>query len=229
MKFCSKCGTQLNDDDLFCFKCGYRFPENLQQQYQSNVPVPANQPVPQNTVTPNQPAPAQPTNKKALFLIIGIAAGLLVIIGVVLAIVLSNRPRNVVEFTDVGNVEEDEEESEKKKVASDVQLCDSIKTAITTAMMDPSVISASNANIPTNSSFMPVENIQDGEFKYAVEEILGFSVSEVDSHLKSHYNGSDASGVQFAIVGSNSVHVQIVNSDKTGKKGKNGASPIYVD
>ena len=27
MKFCQQCGKQLNDDDIFCFNCGY--PQNL--------------------------------------------------------------------------------------------------------------------------------------------------------------------------------------------------------
>lgn len=27
MKYCTKCGTQLNDDDLFCTKCGNKAPE----------------------------------------------------------------------------------------------------------------------------------------------------------------------------------------------------------
>jgi type IV pilus assembly protein PilA len=118
---------------------------------------------------------------------------------------------------------------EKTNVSSDTQLCDSIKTAITTAMMDPSVISSTNANIPTNSAFANVSGISNGEFKNAVEEILGFSVSDVENHTKSTYNSGKASGVQFAIVGANSVHVKITNSDNTGKKGKNGAHAIYVD
>ena len=234
MKFCSKCGTQLNDDDLFCFKCGYKFPENVQQQYvgttEANQQVYQTTAAPVQTLPPNQSVPSQPGNKKTLILIIIIvAAAILIALGIILPIVLTNKNRKVVEFVDVGNVEEDKKESELKKIESDMMLCDSVKMAITTSMMDPVVISDSNANIPTNTSFMPVSNIAPGYFRDCVEEILGFSVSEVDSHLKSHYSGSDASGVQFAIVGSNSVHVQIVNSDKTGKKGKNGASPIYVD
>ena len=27
MKFCTKCGTQLHDDDIFCTKCGYKAPQ----------------------------------------------------------------------------------------------------------------------------------------------------------------------------------------------------------
>ncbi|MBR3040961.1 MAG: prepilin-type N-terminal cleavage/methylation domain-containing protein [Lachnospiraceae bacterium] len=118
---------------------------------------------------------------------------------------------------------------EKTNVSSDSQLCDSVKTAITTAMMDPTVINATNANIPTNSTFQAMSTIQAGAFKDSVEEILGFPISDLENHIKSNMTGGKASGIQFAIVNATSVHVQITNSDNTGKKGKNGAHPIYVD
>ena len=37
---------------------------------------------------------------------------------------------------------------EKTNVSSDTQLCDSVKTAVTTAMMDPSVINSTDPGIP---------------------------------------------------------------------------------
>ena len=37
---------------------------------------------------------------------------------------------------------------EKTNVSSDVQLCDTVREAVQTAMMDPSVIAASNNGIP---------------------------------------------------------------------------------
>ena len=117
---------------------------------------------------------------------------------------------------------------EKTNVSSDTQLCDSIKTAITTAMMDPSVISSSNAGIPTNSGMQAFSNFPAGDCKTAVEEILGFSIADAEKHLKSTYNTTKANGIQYAIVGSNSVHVTVTNSDATGKKGK-GTTKIYVD
>ena len=30
MKFCSKCGTEANDDSVFCSKCGYRFSAGIE-------------------------------------------------------------------------------------------------------------------------------------------------------------------------------------------------------
>ena len=119
---------------------------------------------------------------------------------------------------------------EKTNVSSDTQLCDSLKTAITTAMMDPSVISATNANIPSNTSMSAATSFPAGACKDAVEEILGFSLSDIESKTKSTGPSGKASGVKYAIVGANSVHVMIDNSDASGKKGKGSTSPkIYVD
>ena len=82
---------------------------------------------------------------------------------------------------------------EKTNVSSDTQLCDSIKTAITTAMMDPSVISSSNAGIPTNSGMQAFTSFPAGDCKTAVEEILGFSIADAEKHLKSTYNTTKTS------------------------------------
>ena len=120
---------------------------------------------------------------------------------------------------------------EKTNVSSDTQLCDSVKTAITTAMMDPAVIADSNAKIPTNDTMKDVKgNLGGGSFEKAVEEILGVQDTDLDKQIKSTCNGTGS--VQFCIAGANSVHVQVKNSDSTGNKGKGTDAwkkPIYVD
>ena len=121
---------------------------------------------------------------------------------------------------------------EKTNVSADTQLCDSVKTAITTAMMDPSVITATNPGIPSNTTFaaMNSTNLGTGEFKCALDEILGFDATTCGSKIKSAH-GSGAQ-VQFAIVNSNSVHVKITETDNTGKKdtsASTAANDIYVD
>ena len=122
---------------------------------------------------------------------------------------------------------------EKTNVSSDTQLCDTVKNAITTAMMDPTVIANDSDNIPTNDDFESVSSIgtstDDTTFAGAVTEILGFSPADIEDHIKSNVQNGKANGVKFAISGSNSVHVKIENSDNTGKKAKNGNNPIYVD
>ncbi len=123
---------------------------------------------------------------------------------------------------------------EKTNVSSDTQLCDTVKNAITTAMMDPSVVTNPSAGIPSANTDTLVSTIgtstDDTTFAGAVNEILGFAPSQIDSHLKSEARKSGH--VYYCIVGSNSVHVWITNSDNTGKKGsynKGDAKCIYVD
>lgn len=119
---------------------------------------------------------------------------------------------------------------EKTNVSSDTQLCDSVKTAITTAMLDPSVIASYNNGIPTNYDWKDVSDIDENTaFGEAFCEIMGvYSSSAIESKLKSHYHGSTAYGMQYRIVSAWSVEVRIQYSDYTGKKGIYGANPIEV-
>ncbi len=118
---------------------------------------------------------------------------------------------------------------EKTNVSSDTQLCDTVKSAITTAMMDPAVLAAHPETIPSNANMADVSTIgnstDDTTFGGAVNEILGFTADEIDSHLKSAHNGN----VQYCIASSTSVHVTVKGSDATGKKDTANGPDIYVD
>ena len=128
-----------------------------------------------------------------------------------------------------------DEAMERVNVKCDIQLCDSMKTAITTAMMDPSVISVDQDTI---------DFFRDGEWHYvtelgggygspafieAVYEIMGFDMADIESHIQSHYGSGMANGMRFCIVNANSVQVMIENSDRTGNRGINGLDPIFVN
>ena len=122
---------------------------------------------------------------------------------------------------------------EKTNVSSDTQLCDSVRTAVTTAMMDPAVINATTPGIPDDDTPVEVadlagESYADGAFASAVAEIMGYEdvadLAEINGKIKSAHE--DDSAVTFMIVGSNSVHVTIPNSHADGK---GGTDPIYVD
>lgn len=104
---------------------------------------------------------------------------------------------------------------EKTNVSSDVQLCDTVREAIQTAMMDPSVINASNPGIPAaGSSGTASWTSGSSAFADAVIEILGTNNpgNQIKSSAKSN------SGVVTYKVGTNSVLVYITNSDDSGKK-----------
>ena len=122
---------------------------------------------------------------------------------------------------------------EKTNVSADTQLADTVKSAITTAMMDPSVIAADSTGIPCNTSWAEVSSLGGvtdvSKFKGAVYEILGFDPASINNHLKSSAKGAGGT-VQYKIVGANAVHVQITKSDSTGKKASTNTSLyIYVD
>ncbi len=120
---------------------------------------------------------------------------------------------------------------EKTNVSSDTQLCDTVKTAVTTAIMDPEVLndSASVTTINGWSSAQALSNISSTSpvVNSAILESLGVSTgADANSQLKS--SGAATNGVSFQVMGSNSVHVWITGTDATGKK-TNSGTYIYVD
>ncbi len=122
---------------------------------------------------------------------------------------------------------------EKTNVSSDTQLCDTVKTAVTTAVMDPEVLNQATSvtKINTWSSPQALSGITSGATKAesSVLEALGVtSGANANSQLKS--SGAASHGVSFQVVGSNAVHVWIDGTDNSGKKGSvTGYSKIYVD
>ncbi len=138
---------------------------------------------------------------------------------------------------------------EKTNVSADVQLCDSVQTAITLALTDPDVLSA------TDNSRNQLSTLTDGAahdldmfggvgtgntvFTRAVIEILGFNpfrTAKAQEHMKSS-PASDSGDLYVQVVGS-SVYVWINHSDMSGKKQDNTANSytnlessgvIYVD
>ncbi len=126
---------------------------------------------------------------------------------------------------------------EKTNVSSDTQLCDTVKSAVTTAVMDPSVINDANSKtrLQTTGTWVAVNSLTGtSEFDKAVQETLGLdasSIGSVNSKIKSAH--PTANGIEYNIMGSNSVHVRIQNTDVNGKKdtttGTDSTKIIYVD
>lgn len=112
---------------------------------------------------------------------------------------------------------------EKTNVSSDTQLADTVKQAITTAMLDPSVITASDYTAPSGAnSLADTLSGAGATFTTAVTDTLGCTAAECVAKLKSE----DASGITVNVVNSNSVHVSI---DGSHADGAGGAQEIYVD
>lgn len=70
---------------------------------------------------------------------------------------------------------------EKTNISSDTQLCDSIRTALNTACLDPDVVKNGGDLSDTTDAVTAIT----GSVKTAAEEILGVSLSSLPSQLKS--------------------------------------------
>ena len=125
---------------------------------------------------------------------------------------------------------------EKTNVSSDTQLCDTVKSAVTTAVMDPSVLNDTNSATHVNNTgtWVNVKSLSgSSEFELAIQETLGMdgtSIQQIDSRIKSAHGS--AATIQYNIMGSNSVHVQIPYTDVNGKKSTTSTAAtdiIYVD
>lgn len=115
---------------------------------------------------------------------------------------------------------------EKTNVSADTQLADSVKTAVTTTIMDPAVMAKDGDNVSSimkqSDKWYDLKDIKTGtgtvNVKSSVEEILGWSITDSgNSKMKS--SAKAASGVcQYRMVDGNTVAVAITQSDITGKK-----------
>lgn len=77
----------------------------------------------------------------------------------------------------------------KAENASDEVWCDTIATAMRTAMMDPNAVVEDEAVIEaiSDGGYHYVSEIPEGAYRDAVEEILGYDLDELDDQIK---NGS---------------------------------------
>ena len=115
---------------------------------------------------------------------------------------------------------------EKTNVSSDAQTCDSIRSAMTTAMLDPEVVNAASNGIPGDTTGTLVNTIDlSSPFGSAVKEILGIS-AWTDIKFKSHFGTATASGLTYRITNGNSVSVYLTSSDATGKKSSGSTQHI---
>lgn len=104
---------------------------------------------------------------------------------------------------------------EKTKVSSDTQLADTVRTAVTTAMMDPEVLADPAANIPAVSpTAIPLTTgTLSGNFYVEVASTLGYSdVTSMQDGLRTELKSKGATGIQFTITGTNSVSVEVTGS-----------------
>lgn len=123
---------------------------------------------------------------------------------------------------------------EKTNVSADTQLADSVKTAITTTIMDPAVINKNGTQVASvqattawaNITTLPGTSGDAVTVLGGVEEILGFPVASATTKLKSSAK-ANSGVIQYKMVDGNTVAVAVTNSDITGKKAT-GNSSVYI-
>ena len=248
MKYCNQCGNQLEDSAAFCTRCGFQFANNVQPSYAQNAYASAGG-YPTTAMQQGKPVKTGPTGLSIAAFILSFfipLAGL--IMGIVDLAKKSGRKKGLsiaaVILSSFGLLwmlllvgimaPSLTKYIEKTNVSSDIQLCDTVRMAITTAMMDPSVIAGDYDSIRffSDGEWHSVTALGggglNGTLNGAVYEIIGFDPYDIESHINSSYNGGKASNMQFRIVNGNQVEVRIENSDSLGRKGSSGADPISV-
>lgn len=121
---------------------------------------------------------------------------------------------------------------EKTRVSADTQLADSVKTAVTTAMMDPTVMN--DADFATDiapfqaSGGTAITSIGGNAFGDEVATTLGETAGGDidDTWVTEHLRSADASGITVEILGSNRVRVTI---DGSHADGNGGSDEIVVE
>lgn len=125
---------------------------------------------------------------------------------------------------------------EKTNVSADVQLCDSVKTAVVIAMSDPTVLSSTDYSlnhinsILTASPGVRIDSFSGNTvFALAVRETLGFNVFDIDE-LRANIKSSPAKDSAIMCIqglpGGGGVAVWIDHSDMSGQKGDYTADDI---
>lgn len=115
---------------------------------------------------------------------------------------------------------------ERTRVSADTQVADSVRTAVTTAMLDPAVIAANDGSVPAAGATMDFATAADfsGAFGAAVAETLGYAdvaaMTNGTTGIVSELQSDGATGITATIDATgNRVTVVITGS----------AGPITVD
>ena len=106
---------------------------------------------------------------------------------------------------------------ERTRVSADTQVADSVRTAVTTAMMDPVVIAAGDNSVPAAGTTLNLATAADfpGAFGGSVAETLGYAdVATMTAGIIGELQSDGATGITATIDATgNRVTVEITGSD----------------
>ncbi len=108
-------------------------------------------------------------------------------------------------------------------VSSDIQLCDSVQSALNIAMNDPDVVnseddSKSQINSIKSGNVLELNTLSDSIFKDTMNEILGYDVTSISGN-REHFRSKQAkiNGVLKVQYYDSSFYIWIDGSDASGK------------
>lgn len=173
--YCPDCGKQVSENCGKCPGCGCPIipingGQNVAPQMAPNMQAMPNMPVDGANAGSNKGP-----NKG---LIIGIIVAVVAIIAIVLVIVLGKKDDDEIS-------PEQQEYIEKSRISSDKQLCDTVRSAITTSLLDPDVNDNPAYKVPTPGTYSLSEICNMNVLGQCVEEIIGTDAKGAEAELKS--------------------------------------------
>ncbi len=116
---------------------------------------------------------------------------------------------------------------EKAKVSSDLEMCDAVVKALSTAEADVSAMASVNGPTALASACDADTISNTDDFGKAFWETMGCASGTIKDQLKS--SGAKAGGVSCEQTTDGNYKAWIPGTDSTGKKGKNGTNIISVN
>lgn len=118
---------------------------------------------------------------------------------------------------------------EKTNVSSDIQLADTVRSAMLCAATDAKVVEDPDSRPyladMEDGTAVDVTSIGDSVLKDSFEEILGMTVSDIPSHIRSAHGSGSKCMVEIVNGG---VVVELTDTDCTGKKNYTANANIVV-
>lgn len=106
---------------------------------------------------------------------------------------------------------------ERTRVSADTQVADSVRSAVTYAMLDPAVIAANDGSVPAAGTVLNLSQAADfpGAFGAAVAETLGYAdVATMTTGIIAELQSDGATGITATVAATgNNVTVEITGSD----------------
>lgn len=101
---------------------------------------------------------------------------------------------------------------DRANVSADTQLADTVKSAVTYAVMDPVVVEAANNGIPADDTATQLSALSDRPFGQEVAATLGTTVADLDD-IEAKLKSDEAKEIWITITEAGTVKVEITKDN----------------